>query len=95
MQIKILKANRYNNADRSAIDCAEGDILETSAAYAGVLVADGLAEYVEVEKPAQDENRQPQTFNRKTKAENRQPQTFNRKTKAENRQPQTFNPFIC
>jgi hypothetical protein len=80
MQIKILKANRYNNADRSAIDCAEGDILETSAAYAGVLVADGLAEYVEVEKPAQDEKRKPKS---------------NRKTKTENRQPQTFNPFIC
>jgi hypothetical protein len=50
MKIKILKANNYNNADRTAVPCAEGDTLETSSAYAKILVNDGLAEYVEVEE---------------------------------------------
>jgi len=51
MRIKILKDGRYNNADRSAVDCEAGSEFETSAAYAEILIADGLAEYVEEPDP--------------------------------------------
>jgi hypothetical protein len=47
MKIKIVKAGRYNDADRTAQECEEGQVFETSVAYAELLIADGLAEYVD------------------------------------------------
>ena len=49
MQIKILVANKYNNADRTALECEVGDVLETSAAYGALLIEKNLAEAVEVD----------------------------------------------
>lgn len=58
MNLKILVAGRYNNAQHRAGDYAEGDVLETAPDYGKLLVDAELAEEIE-EQPATEESRRP------------------------------------
>ena len=50
MKVRILKAGRYMGENLKAVECAEGEELETREAYAQSLVDDGFAEPVEAAK---------------------------------------------
>jgi len=47
MQIKILNAGKYNDAENKAQQVKAGELFETSDMYGSLLIADGLAEAVD------------------------------------------------
>lgn len=69
MKIRILQEGRYNNLARKAQTCKPGDELETATGYAESLIADGLAEVIEIEETPAPEASKKRAGGRKPKKE--------------------------